>query len=87
VGRNRGHFRNPAVDRLVAQGRVTLDDTQRKAIYDQVQRIVAEQLPYLSLWHLNTVSIVNRRVKGYRQHPMGALFSLKDVHLEQEKTP
>jgi len=81
-GRNRGRYADPLLDQLVEAGRFTLDPSRRKAIYTEVQRKVAEDLPYISLWHANNVSIVHSRVKGYRQHPMGGFLSFKDIVLE-----
>ncbi|NNF98773.1 MAG: ABC transporter substrate-binding protein [Desulfobacteraceae bacterium] len=82
AGRNRGRYINARVDDLVQQGRVTLDPDARKRIYSKIQTIVAGELPYISLWHLNNVSVVHRRVKNYRQHPMAGFFSFKDIRVE-----
>lgn len=82
VGRNRGRYSNQAMDLLLEKGRVTLDPEQRKTIYHQVQKLAASDLPYISLWHLNTVSIVNNRVQGYQQHPMASFFSFRLITLE-----
>ena len=80
-GRNRGRFNDPRIDRLVEEGRVTLDLERRRAIYSEVQKIVAEELPYISLWHPNNVTVIHRRVEGYRQHPKAGFFSLREVEL------
>lgn len=74
AGRNRGLFKNSKIDELTEKGRVELDDNKRKGIYSEIQKIAAEELPYVSLWHANNVSIVNKRVVGYTQHPMGAFL-------------
>jgi peptide/nickel transport system substrate-binding protein len=81
AGRNRGRYRNAEIDRLVTEGRVTTDPEARKAIYAQVQEIVAKELPYISLWHPNNISIVHKRVQGYRQHPMAGYVSFRNISL------
>ena len=81
-GRNRCRYQNKEMDQLVEKGRHTLDPKERKHIYSKVQKKIAEDLPYVSLWHLNNISIVNKRVNGYRQHPMGGFHSFKDIRLE-----
>ncbi len=81
-GRNRGSYNNPEIDKLVELGRITLDTEKRRVIYNKVQNIVARDLPYISLWHENNISIVSKRVKGYKQHPMGAYLSFKNISLE-----
>lgn len=82
AGRNRGRYVNPRIDDLVEEGRITLDPVKRKTIYAEIQQIVSKDLPYISLWHLNNVSIVHKRVSGYRQHPMGSFLSFKDIVLQ-----
>ena len=81
-GRNRGRYSNSLIDQLTEEGRVTLDLTKRMEIYSRIQKIVAQELPYISLWHTNNVSIIHKRVKGYRQHPMAGFFSFKEIELE-----
>lgn len=82
VGRNRGRYQNPEVDRLVQEGRVTLDTHKRKDIYSQVQKILALDLPYISLWHMNNISIVHKRVKNYRPHPQAGFQSFRKIELK-----
>jgi peptide/nickel transport system substrate-binding protein len=82
-GRNRGRYSNPGIDQLVEAGRATMDPEQRRQIYSQVQKQVAVELPYISLWHINNVSIVHRRAHGYRQHPTGAWYSFYQIKLEE----
>lgn len=81
-GRNRGRYANETVDELVTKGRTTMDKATRKNIYAQLQEFVAEDLPYISLWHINNVSIVHKRVKGYRQHPTAGFLSFKEIDLD-----
>ncbi len=80
-GSNRGDYSNPAMDRLLEQGEVTLDPLARRKIYSQVQRIAATDLPYVSLWWMDNVVVMNRRVKGFTPFPNGSLRSLAHVSL------
>jgi peptide/nickel transport system substrate-binding protein len=43
---NYSKYNNPEVDALLDQARVASDDTERKAIYDQVWEILAVEIPY-----------------------------------------
>jgi peptide/nickel transport system substrate-binding protein len=81
-GANRGKYINPELDKLLEQGRITLDSERRKAIYSRVQKIVAEDLPYISLWHLMNIAAMHRQVNGFVPYPAGDLFSLKDVFIK-----
>jgi ABC-type transport system substrate-binding protein len=82
-GANRGYFSDPRVDNLIAQGRRELDQTKRKAIYLQLQRILAEELPSLNLWYLDNVLVYNPRVRNLTLNPSGNYDFLKTAELSQ----
>jgi peptide/nickel transport system substrate-binding protein len=81
-GANRGRYINPEIDRLVDEGRRTLDLRARKLIYARVQENLARDLPYISLWHYDNVVVMRKNVHGFVLDPSGDLFSLKDVWIE-----
>jgi peptide/nickel transport system substrate-binding protein len=81
AGYNRGAYSNPAMDRLVEAGAVTLDPAERKRIYSRVQEIAARDLPYVSLWWNDNVAVMSRRITGFTPHPNGSLISLGTVSL------
>lgn len=60
---NRGYYSNPELDRLVEQGRRTLDQQERKRIYAEVQRILARDLPYIDLWYMDNVLVHSSRMR------------------------
>jgi peptide/nickel transport system substrate-binding protein len=75
-GGNRWRYRNPEVDRLTDEGRNELDRDKRKAIYAQVQRIVAQDLPIIPLWHEDNVLLYNVDVQGYTIVPNARFVGL-----------
>ncbi|MBV8762769.1 MAG: ABC transporter substrate-binding protein [Deltaproteobacteria bacterium] len=75
-GGNRWRYRNAEVDRLTLAGRTELDRDKRKAIYAQVQRIVAEDLPIIPLWHEDNVALSNVDVQGYTIVPNARFVGL-----------
>jgi peptide/nickel transport system substrate-binding protein len=56
-GRNRGHYRNAQVDGLIDQIRGEMDQDKRKKLCSELQKILAEELPYLPLWYVDQVSV------------------------------
>ena len=70
-GQNRGYYNNPRVDQLIAEGRATFDRTKRKQIYAEIQRIVQEDLPYVSLYHQINVAVMDKGLQGYTMYPAG----------------
>ncbi len=60
-GANRGRYANAEVDRLIDLARREVDTEKRKAAYQSIQRIVAEDLPYVSLFYVDNVAVYNKR--------------------------
>ncbi|MCG8337222.1 MAG: ABC transporter substrate-binding protein [Proteobacteria bacterium] len=81
-GRNRGRYNNPEIDKLAEQGRLELNPKKRKEIYSKIQKIIAKDLPYFSLWHRNNISLVHKRVSGYSQDPMGGYLSFYKISVK-----
>lgn len=75
-GSNRGDYSNPRMDQLVEAGDSALDPAARRAIYAQVQRLAAEDLPYVSLWWDDNVAAMDRHLAGFEPYPNGSLISL-----------
>jgi peptide/nickel transport system substrate-binding protein len=81
-GKNRGHYLNSRVDELIQRSRTELDRNTRKEYYSEIQKLVAEDLPYLSLWYVHNVCVANRRVKDVHLVPSGDFDFLKDVTVD-----
>jgi peptide/nickel transport system substrate-binding protein len=80
-GQNRGAWKNPRVDELIMQGRSTFDRDVRRRAYVELQEIAARELPYLSLYHLDNVAVMDRRLEGIELHPSGFLNSIAKARL------
>jgi peptide/nickel transport system substrate-binding protein len=70
-GANRGHYRNPRIDALVDQIRTETDREKRRALCSEVQKILAEDLPYLPLWFTDVVSVHRRSLGELHLSPTG----------------
>jgi peptide/nickel transport system substrate-binding protein len=70
-GANRGHYRNPRIDALVDQIRTETDREKRKALCSEVQKILADDLPYLPLWFTDVVSVHRRSLGELQLSPTG----------------
>jgi peptide/nickel transport system substrate-binding protein len=80
-GANRGHYSNPAVDALIAAARRETDQSKRKQFYDQIQLILAEQMPYINLWYFDNVIVAAKRVHNLTLNPSGSYDFLRTVEL------
>src|SRR5205814_1242013 len=68
-GFNRWRYRSADVDRLTTLGRSELDRDKRIAIYNEVQCVVADDVPIVPLWHEDNVVLSNKDVEGYHLMP------------------
>ena len=81
-GANRGHYRNPEVDALLDQQRVETDRDKRKAILSRIQKIVAEDEPYINLWFYDSVCVHRDRVTNIVVPPIGDFEFLTQARLQ-----
>jgi peptide/nickel transport system substrate-binding protein len=77
MGQNFLHYSNPEVDALLDQGLMTQDQTQRRAIYFEVQRLMAEDLPQISLFYTRTGYAFRADLKGVRPSPMSPFWNIE----------
>ncbi len=75
-------YSNPELDTLLDQGRTELDPEKRKAIYEQVQTILTDDLPYIVLFTTAPVNAWQPYVMGYEVRPDSAVI-FKDVWLNK----
>ncbi|HEY7099663.1 MAG TPA: ABC transporter substrate-binding protein [Terriglobales bacterium] len=80
-GANRGYYSNPRVDALIDQARRELDQSTRKQLYAEIQRVLAEELPAINLWYLDNVLVSSKRVHGITLNPSGNYDFLKTADL------
>jgi peptide/nickel transport system substrate-binding protein len=73
---NRWRYHSPAADALIERGRRTLDRVARRAVYAELQRVVAEDVPIVPLWHEDNVALRNRSVRGFEVLPNARIPSL-----------
>jgi len=84
-GANRGRFRNKRLDTLVTRGRITPERAERARIYGEVQAILADELPYVSLWHPEVVLVRNKNLHGFVLTPTGDYTTLAKARMGAEK--
>ena len=78
----RGYYSNPRVDQLLLEGRSTFDRAKRKPKYEEVQKIIATELPYISLYMQSNVAIMRSNIDGYVQYPAGFYLSVPQMTMK-----
>ena len=48
-----------------------MDREKRKALLWEIQKIVAEDEPYINLWYPDNVCVHRREIDGHRDSPCG----------------
>lgn len=79
AGANRGRYRNAEFDRMVDEGARRTNPEERRPFYLRAQEIMANDLPYISLFNRVNFAVMPAQLEGYRNYPSSELYSLKNV--------
>ncbi len=78
-GFNRGYFNDPRVDALIDRGTTSTDPAERKRLFGEVQKLLAKEVPYISLWDKTNYAVAQRTLTGIHLRPAADFLFLKDV--------
>lgn len=67
-------YKNEEVDRLLLEGRKTFDLEKRKAIYNRIHSILAEEQPVVFLFVPDALPVLHKRFKGVEKAPLGIWY-------------
>jgi peptide/nickel transport system substrate-binding protein len=65
------HFDDPRIDRLTLQAEKTFNDSQRTAIYAQIQKLAGQDNPIVWLGYSPYSYVYSAKVNGYDVYPEG----------------
>jgi peptide/nickel transport system substrate-binding protein len=63
-GNNWSHYANPKVDSLIDAGLREVNPAKRRPLYGEIQKIVAEEVPFLYVMYWHWYTIFTKRIKG-----------------------
>ena len=78
-------FQNEEVDKLLEAGQATYDLNERKAAYDRIQEILAEEQPYTFLYVPNSHTALNKRFENIEPAPAGISHNFIDWYVPKDK--
>jgi peptide/nickel transport system substrate-binding protein len=81
-GFNRGGYSNTNLDKLLRQGSSECEKEKRKETYADIQKIVADDSPYINLWWPDIVAVSNSRIEPFVVPPDGSFTFVKDLKLK-----
>jgi peptide/nickel transport system substrate-binding protein len=70
-GANRWRLRSAALDAALERGRAHVEPEIRIAAYADAQRILAEELPVIPLWHEDVVAVEDARARAFHVARLG----------------
>jgi len=70
---NDANYSNPKVDELLKQARRESDPAKRKELYNEVMRILQDDVPYIWIYHSNNVFGMNKNISGFTYVPDGII--------------
>jgi len=72
---NEAHYSNPVLDKILDEAESESDFTKRKALYDQVQKIVSDSCVNIIPYYKNAYAASTKKVKGMtKYHPLTYLY-------------
>jgi ABC-type transport system substrate-binding protein len=82
-GWNFFRYHRQDMDRLVDLARVSPKAEERKQLYERAQEIVAQDVPFIPIYHMNNLVVMRSYVKGFVPHPVEYAFALAPVRIER----
>lgn len=79
TGYNRGRYSNPRVDSLVERAAQSSDEAERRILYQDAQRELADDVPYISLWHKTNFVVAQASLSGLQLSPLADFSFLRHV--------
>ena len=77
---NFSQFRNERVDELLEMGRREMDPEKRRLIYNEIQEIVAEEVPFLFISYWDWFNSWSGRVKGLPETALSGSLIFRLMH-------
>ena len=78
--RNRGKYSDAQIDSWVEKARTAVTEDEQKQYYSLIQKRVADECPYISLWHESNVGVYRRELQGFVLTPDADIRVLKNVY-------
>lgn len=81
AGFNSAYYKNQQVDGLLQQARTLSRPRERAPLYQEAQKIIMEESPWMILGYEKQIMGLHKKIKGFNPHPTG-LLRLEQVDFE-----
>lgn len=73
------HYKNPEIDKLFDEGRVESDETKRKEIYNQIQKLMQDDAVFYPILSNNRVLVIDNRLGGIKDASLVPVYTFEDM--------
>ena len=80
---NASRYSNPELDALLAAGTTEADAARRADIYQQIQRILADDMPVVNLFEMQFLTVYNNKLKDHQTSALGAYGPFAEAWLDE----
>ncbi|NLA27061.1 MAG: ABC transporter substrate-binding protein [Firmicutes bacterium] len=80
-GFNDAFYKNEEVDKLLREARTISDHDRRVELYQEAQKLIAEDSPVIVVDHETQIVAMKKKIKGFELHPTG-VFRFDKVSIE-----
>lgn len=81
-GWNLFSFKDREVDKLLEQGRRTVDFQKRTEIYRKVNRLLYEKQACIFLYETPLIFYADKKIKGIKPEPQGMLYGIENWYTQ-----
>jgi peptide/nickel transport system substrate-binding protein len=82
AGYDMGFYKNDKLDPILKEARTTLDRAKRTELYQQAQKLIAEDPPWIIVDHETQIVVMDKKIKDFKLHPTGP-FRFENVWIEE----
>jgi peptide/nickel transport system substrate-binding protein len=82
AGGNFGEYSNTDLDALLDEGRNVSGEDERKAVYQEAQNLILEEVPHVFLFHSAQYEALGQQVKGYAHFTNTSYLGFRTTWLE-----
>lgn len=79
---NAAGYSSPVMDELITESLAIEDQTERAAVYQQIQQLIVDDAPWINLYTSFVYEGLRSNVRGYTHRLSATLYSLRNTWLE-----
>ncbi|MEM7017754.1 MAG: ABC transporter substrate-binding protein [Pseudomonadota bacterium] len=80
-GNNNAKYNNPEYDRIMRESKLLMDEKARNSLYDQAEKILAEDVPNMPLYQSMNVILLKPYVGGYAENNPEGRFYTRNMYI------